>query len=220
MTAPAVEEKPATAAETVAGALADEAAPEAPDAPEGDGQGDDEPSSPVGDEAPAVRDDGKPFTRADHKALNTALKAARKEARDTAAELTRLRDTTGGKDAAQLVADAEQRASEKFKPLMVKAAARAAFTEAGLVLPAGRADEVYARAVRLLDADTLTITADGLVEGLAEQVEGIRADFPDLFAGAARRAPRISAADKPGGAVAPKTSAERLAAQLLGQRAS
>ncbi len=168
------------------------------------------------DTAPAVRDDGKPFTRKDHAALTEALGKARKDAREQKAEAARLTAAAGGKDVASVVAEADTRAMEKFKPLMVKAAARSAFTEAGLTLPAGRADEVFARVVKLLDSEALTITDDGLVEGLAEQVEAIRADFPDLFAGSApRRAPRIPAADRPG-STPPKTSAERLAASLIG----
>jgi hypothetical protein len=161
------------------------------------------------DDGPAVRDDGQPFTRKDHTALAEALKKARKEARDTAAELTKLKQ----------LADADTRAMEKFKPLMVKAAARSAFTEAGLSLPADRADEVFARAVKLLDTDALTITDDGTVDGLAEQVEAIRADFPDLFA-TTRKAPRIAAADRKTEPAPPKSAAEKLAASLMGRGAA
>lgn len=175
---------------------------------------------PPVDEAdvPAVREDGKPFTAKDHTALSEALKKARKDARDASAELAKVMEAAGGKDVSEALADADTRAMAKFKPLMVKAAARSAFTEAGLSLPANRADEVFARAVKLLDADALTITDDGLVEGLAEQVEAIRADFPDLFS-TSRRAPRIQAADRKTEPAAPKSAAERLAAGLMGRNA-
>lgn len=214
--APAVD--PLTAAVKEAGKATPPEAPPAAPAPEKPAEKQDEAPAVEEDPGPAIRDDGKPFTAKDHTALNEALKKARKEARDSAAELTRLKEATGGKDVSEALKDADTRAHAKFKPLMVKAAARAAFVEAGLTLPAGRIDEVFARAVKLLDLEALTITDDGLVEGLGQQIEGIRADFPDLFSNT-RKAPRLQVADKPAGAAPPATSANRLAEALLGKGA-
>lgn len=171
------------------------------------------------DAAPFTKADGKPFTAKDHAALDTALKAARKDARDAKAETTRLTAAAGGKDVAVVLAEAETTAEAKWKPLMVRAAARGAFAEAGLTVPEGAGDSVFTRAVQLLDLTALTISDDGLVEGLAEQVEEIRGDFPGLFATADPaprvKPPRLSAADKPP-ATKPKTAAELLAARLTG----
>lgn len=168
-----------------------------------------------------VKDDGSPFTRADLDGLQNALKASRKEARDAKGELATLKTKGADRPVEEIEADIEAAATAKWKPLMVKAAARAAFAEAGLVLPKDRADEALARAVRLLDTDTLTISDDGLVVGLADQVEALRSDFPDLFAGSAARRPgRIDAGDKAGSGKPPASTAELIAAGLLGQRAS
>lgn len=191
------------------------------DEAEGDGPAEEEASTEdataEGDDGPATRDDGKPFTRKDHTALRDSLKAARKEAREATAELAKARQATDGKDVAEVVAEADTRAEAKFKPLMVKAAARAAFVESGLVLPAGRESEVLARAIRLLDADALTISDEGNVVGLDEQVASVRDDFPDLFAQARRSTPRVAAADRSSSPTPPKGAAARLAEGLIGR---
>jgi hypothetical protein len=175
------------------------------------------PEKPADDPAPLVKDDGTPYTRADVDGLQTALKAARKEARDHKAALDALKAKGGDRPLDEVVAEVETTAAAKWKPLMVRAAARAAFAEAGLSLPEGRQEEALARAVRLLDEDTLTISDAGTVEGLAEQVESIRSDFPDLFSTAPQRRPRIQAADRQGAAKPPASAADRLAAALLGR---
>lgn len=175
-----------------------------------------EPEAVESDDDPFTKADGTPFTRKDHSALQEALKKSRKEARDHAAEVTRLTAAAGGKDVSAAIADADQRAAEKWKPLLVTASARGLFAEAGLTLPDGRVDEVLGRAMRLLDSDALTVGEGGHIEGLKEQIEEIRTDFPELFRGAAGRtaAPRIQAADKRS-VVAPLSPAEQLAARLL-----
>lgn len=175
-----------------------------------------EPLAAEVDDEPFSKEDGKPFTRRDHEALQAALKAARKEARDAKAEATKLTAATGGKDVTAVVAEADQRAEGKWKPLLVTASARGLFAEAGLSLPEGRAEEVLGRAMRLLDVDALTVADGGHIEGLKDQIEEIRRDFPELFRGSAGRtaAPRIQAADRQA-AVTPKSHAEQLAARLL-----
>lgn len=172
---------------------------------EGESEGDESAQEPPveeaeGDDTPAMREDGKPFTRKDLQSLQEALKKVRKEAREAKAEATRLaaasQDAKAGADA---IAQAETAAAEKYKPLIIRAHARGVFAEAGLSLPEGRSDEVFARAVRLLDMDALTVGDDGVVEGLREQVEEIRADFPELFTTARNRAtgaPKVQAAEK------------------------
>ena len=174
----------------------------------------DEPAKPE----PLLKDDGTPYTKADITGLQTALKAARKDAREYKAQLEELKAKGGDRPLDEVIAEAESNATAKWKPLMVRAAARAAFAEAGLALPEGRQEEAFQRAVRLLDEDALTISEDGLVEGLAEQVESIRKDFPDLFTTARR--PRIQAADRPAGPKPAPTAADRLAELLAGRKAS
>jgi hypothetical protein len=74
-----------------------------------------------------------------------------------------------------------------------------------------------ARVFKLLDVDDLTIEDDGTVDGLAEQVEEIKGDFPELFAAVGRsRAGRVDGADRGTGNGKPKTASEIQAAALLG----
>lgn len=186
----------------------DENAPES--APEG-----------VAEAAPPVKPDGTPYTMADIEALQEALRKARKDARAAArgrgVELPPVDGDDSAPDVDKLRAEVESAAVAKWKPLVVRTAARSAFVEAGLVLPKDGADEALARVVRLLDLDDIDVTEDGQVDGLAEQVDEIKRDFPELFASARRPAARVDAGGKPAAPVAPKSSAELLAAQLLGR---
>ena len=168
-------------------------------------------------DGPLLKDDGSPYTKADIDALQEALRKARKDAR--AATRGRGVESSDGDapDPDKVRADTERAAADKWKPVLVRTAARTAFVEAGLALPKDGADEAMARVVRLLDLDDLDVTDDGQVDGLREQVEDIRRDFPELFS-TTKRAPRVDAAGKSGTPTPPKTAAERLAAQLTGGR--
>ncbi len=172
-----------------------------------------------GQDGSLTKDDGTPFTRKDLDALHDALRKARREAKRAKSEQPTETKPDDGPDAKQAAEQATKAAEGKWKPLMVKAAARSAFVEAGLTLPRDGADTAMGRVLKMLDMDDLEITDDGQVDGLREQVEDIRRDFPELFATAARRPARVDGADKPGQQnAAPKTSAERIAAGLLGGR--
>lgn len=180
------------------------------------------PETPEAPEEPAqdalTKPDGTPFTKTDLDGLQTALRAARKDAREALAEVATLKTKTGDRSVEQIEQEAATVAESTWKPRLVRQAARAAFAEAGLALPAGRETEAVARAVRLLDVDSLTVDDEGTVVGLAEQVDSLRSDFPDLFAGVAnRRPPAINAGDRPAGAKPPVSVADRLAAQLTGR---
>lgn len=168
---------------------------------------------------PPVKADGKPYTQADIDALQTALRKSRKDAR-TARRGGPAADKgkDDGEDPEKARVDAESAAEAKWKPTVVRTAARAAFAEAGLVLPKGKADATMARALRLLDVDDLEINEDGDVEGLEEQIEEIKLDFPDLFATQQRKPGRVEAADRGSGGGKTKTTADLIAGQLLGSR--
>lgn len=165
--------------------------------------------------AALLKADGKPFERSDLDALNTALRAARSDAKTANAQLAAAKAAGSDRDPAEVAAETTTSVEGVWRPRLVKSAARSALTAAGLALPEGRETEVMARAIRLLDVDALTVTDDGEVEGVAAQVESLRGDFPDLF-GATRRASRaVNPADRPGSAGAPKSTAELLVAQHL-----
>lgn len=172
-------------------------------------------------EAPAVgpltKTDGTPYTQADIDGLHDALRKARRDARSAArGRGVDAPPDVDAPDVDKVRADSDAAAATKWKPMVVRSAARTAFVEAGLTLPKDGADGAMARVVRLLDLNDIDVNDDGEVDGLREQVEDIRRDFPELFAPARRTAARIDAAGKVTEGIAPKTSAERLAAQLLG----
>ena len=174
--------------------------------------------------------DWKPPTKADWDKVQESLRKARRDAR--VARKTGTGTSTGGNsgspdddkpDVAKAVAEAVTAADGKWKPMVVRSAARAAFTEAGLVLPKGNADRAMKRVMRLLDVEELDITDDGDVEGLSEQVEEIKADYPDLFAGNGtgaggrpRGGGKVDASDRGTGGGKAKSASELQAAALLG----
>jgi hypothetical protein len=166
----------------------------------------------VEDDAPAVRPDGQPFTAGDLRRLQETLKKARRDARSAkSGRQTTEATKTAAEEAA---AEASRAAEAKFKPVVVRTAARAAFLEAGLVLPKGRSDAAFNRAVKLLDLDELEITDDGDVEGLAEQIDDLKAEFPELFV-STRRPGRIDGAGREGtDNSGQRSSAAKLAALL------
>jgi len=171
-------------------------------------------------------DDWKPPSRADWDKVQAALKKARQDARAAkrAKTASGQNTDTGDKgdddklDVEKVKADAAAEADGKWKPKVVRSAARAAFIEAGLVLPKKNADAVLGRVLRLLDVDDLEISDDGEVDGLSDQVEEIKSDFPDLFVANGRsRAGRVDGADRgTGGTGKAKTASELQAAYLLG----
>lgn len=150
------------------------------------------------------------------------MKAALKKAnRDAERNRRRATETppVDVPDVDKVRAETEQATAGKYKPMVVKAHARTAFVEAGLVLPKDNHDTAMARVLKLLDLDDLDITDDGQVDGLREQVEDIRRDFPELFATTnGRRVPRVDGADRGAAPAAPKSSAEKLAATVMGAR--
>lgn len=166
-----------------------------------------------GSDVPALRADGKPFTQADLRRMQDSLKKARKSARELAAgksgDGTADEKKTSDPDAE---ATALAKAEAKYKPVVVRQAAKAAFTEAGLILPKGRSSEALSRALKLLDMAELDLTDDGEVEGLEDQIEDLKAEYPMLFA-STRRPGRIDGADRDGAAARrPKSSADKIAA--------
>lgn len=155
-----------------------------------------------------------PPSREDWDTLQTALKKARQDARSAKRDAQKPAEDAPDPDKA--AAEATAAAEGKFKPLIVKARARSAFAEAGLVLPKDNPEGALSRALKLLDLDDIDVADDGQVDGLREQVEAIRRDFPELFV-TTRKPARVDAADRPSGGGAPKSSAEQLASLLSGR---
>lgn len=158
--------------------------------------------------------DWTPPTQQDWENVQLALKKARQDARAAKRTAPPAEDAP---DVDKAVAAASEAASAKYKPLVVKAHARAAFAEAGLVMPKGKTDAALARALRLLDLGDIDVDDNGEVTGLTEQIEEIKGEFPELFAQKAARPARIDSADKGNaGNGKPKSSAEVMAAMING----
>lgn len=140
-----------------------------------------------------------------------ALKKANAEARKNRLKVKAAAEGVADQDAEREIT---ARVEAKMKPVVVRAAARAAFAEAGMDAKA------VSRAFRLLDLDDVTIDEDGEVSGLAEQVEEIREEFPGMFAakpGARPRTGKVDAGRTGGESTKPKTSAQILTEQMFGR---
>lgn len=171
----------------------------------------DEDTEPAEDSA--EDSDWTPPSKEDWVKVNEALRKARQDAR-AAKRAKNAPSAEGEKNPEDVEAEITGRVEAKYKGVVVRQAARAAFAEAGLVLPKGREDSALKKALKLLDVDDIDITADGDVDGLAEQIEDIKADYPELFA--RPRASRIDAAPRGKPPVQEKSTAEWLAAALTG----
>lgn len=171
-----------------------------------------DPPAPPPADPPA--DDWKPPTKDDVERMQRALAKANAEAKDWRTKHKTLADqhSTDADKAAREQAEAAER---KYKPLAVRAAAKAAFLEAGLQ---GGSPERVTKLVRMLDLDSITIDDDGDVRGLDEQVKAVKADYPELFTTQEKRPPRVSAGDKPPTNGRVLTTGEKIAAQVLGGR--
>jgi hypothetical protein len=112
---------------------------------------------------------------------------------------------------------AEADAERKFKPIAVRSAAKAALLEAGL---SDVSDARMKRLLRQIDMDDVDIDEDGDVLGLDGQIDGIKEDFPELFATKTerKRVPKLDASGRStgGDGAKPKSMGEKIAASVLG----
>lgn len=162
------------------------------------------PADPPADWTPPTKDE---WDRA-QKALAKA-NAEAKDRREKLQALQRQHEDDAGKATREKAEEAERR----YKPIAVRAAAKAAFLEAGL--QSSSPDRV-AKLVRMLDLDAITVDDTGDVTGLDDQVATIKADYPELFTPAEKKPPRLNAGDKPPAGGRPKRSSDLIAAAVLG----
>lgn len=178
-------------------------------------------------------DEWTPPTRDEVERMQKALAEANAEAKRNRLRLRELRrgqrtteakqgsGADDGADTARAVQEAAEAAERKFKPVAVRAAARAKFLEAGLD-PEDKG--AMSRLLRLVDMDEVDLDDDGDPVGLDEQIDDIKDDFPRLFekpepvepAKPERRrsVPRINGANRDGKAPEPKTTGEKHMARL------
>jgi hypothetical protein len=172
---------------------------------EGLGDDGDDESDDDGDEG--EDDSWEPPTKAEFEAMQAKLKKANAEAKRhrLAAKQTGAKAET---DVEKAVEAARGEVEAKYKPLVVRTAAKAALAEAGLI---GKPD----RLLKLLDMDAIDIDDEGDIDGLEDQIKELRADYPDLFQ-KRTRAGRVNGADRQGSSGERKlSSAERIAQMAL-----
>lgn len=175
-------------------------------------------------------DDYTPPSKAEWARVQAALGDANKEAKKFRLELREFRrqqqeeKRKGETEREAEVREAREKAAAdaeaRYKPLLVRVAARDALIDAGAVLAdaAGKPSASRLnRILRLLDLAELEVADDGRVSGLDAQVQQVKKDAPEFFAERKPPArPRADAADRPPEPKKPRSSAERLAATLPG----
>ena len=175
-----------------------------------------DPTDPPADPPADPAEDWQPPTQAEWERTQAALKRANDEAKTHRQKLKDAQKASEDADG-RAAREAAEAAEKRLKPVAVRSAARAAFLEAGL---ADAKPERVAKLLRMLDLDAIEVTDDGDVTGLDDQVTGIKADYPELFAKSKQGAPRIDGSNRqPGNGQQPKTTGEKIAAQLFGRSA-
>lgn len=130
----------------------------------------------------------------DVEAMQAALKKANDEAKTYRLERNSLKEEL----------DRAQTASQEFKAGYVQMKAEKALAEAGLS---------NGKAAKYLDYSKVTVTDAGELEGLAEQLESLKEDLPELFATTKSLARGADASDRRE-AQTQKRSADKLIANL------
>lgn len=155
-----------------------------------------------GEEEADGEDEGDEELGAPGKKALERERAARKEAER---ELKKLR-RDGEDESAKALREATEAVETKYHGLMARAAFRAELAEAGL-------RKGQDKMLRLLDLESIEVDEDGTVEGVAEQVKALRAEFPELFSRTREAAGRGDGGRKGEAPSKKLTSAERLALQ-------
>ena len=190
-----------------------------------------EPTTPAGEAAPEVTPDApeapkpappKPDPAIDLK--DAALKKANREAAERRHTITTLEaeiaalKLSNASAEEKALAEATKRAAEeteaKYRPAVVKANANAALAAAGC-----KDAEVRKTLLRLVDAKAVEIGDDGdVTSGLDDQIENLKAQFPEKFAEPKPVVPsarQVDAGDKKPAPVK-RTVADELAKRLTG----
>lgn len=164
------------------------------------------------DDNPPAGDAWKSPTREEWDTVQAALKKANREAKQRRTELDTLKQAGEKPDEKALreaAAAATKEADGRWKPRYVAAAAKDALRDAGL---RGNPE----RLLRLIDHAAVEVDDEGTVAGLDAQVAALKKDYPEFFGRPTSR--DIDGGDRGGrgDGKTKMTSAQRLAAQLLG----
>lgn len=208
----------------------DEPDVEVDDEPEEEPEPDREPEETPKPKPPAKKaedepgDEYVPPSREEWERVRRTLAKRKQEKLDVQRQLNELRDKHREQetDTEKAVREAAEKAEARYKPIVVKKAARAALIQAGATAAVEgdkeKSEARLSRLLKLIDVSDLSIEEDGEVLGLDEQVESLRADYPELFDAPARKPKaRPTGAPRPPAPEKPKSTAEQHAARILGR---
>lgn len=174
---------------------------------ENDTPGMGDPAEGEGDESKDEKPDADP-----NAGLKSALAKERAAAKQLAKELAALKaqnETDAQKSTREQVEKAREDAEKTWRPRVISYAAEVALSRAGCTKPE--------RLLKLIDDDSIEIDDDGKVSGIEGQIKALKKDFPELFPARSGGARDVDAGDRGGKADGkPKSSAERIAAMMLG----
>lgn len=186
------------------------------------------PKPPARKPAPAADEpdeDYVPPSKEEWERVRRTLAKRKEEKLEVQRQLNELRDKHREQetDAEKAIREAAEKAEAKYKPIVVAKAARAALIQAGATAAVeGDKDKTEARLKRLLklvDVGDLIVDDDGEVLGLDEQIDGLRADYPELFEAKDKPAPkpRPTGAPRKPAQEKKKSTAEIHAERILGR---
>lgn len=169
------------------------------------------PSEATTEAAEKPADEFTPPTREEWTRTQAALKKANEQAKQHRMKVQELSKANEDADS-KAAREATEQAQAKFKPIAVKAAAKAEFLAAGLNDPKG---ERVAKLSRLLDLDQVDVDDDGEVSGLSEQIASIKTDYPELFERKPAKPGRVDTAGRKPADDRPKSTGEKHAELLF-----
>lgn len=177
----------------------------------------------------AEKDPAKPApTAEDWEKLEAAMlneRTLRKKREGQIAEMRKERkaaEVTGDTAEADKIRKAEDAAAARYKPVAVRAAAKAALLEANFQNPT---EERVKKLIRRLDLEEIDVDDDGDITGLQDQIDQLVDDFPELFTvpaipasapvAAPKKTPRVSTSNKPPVEQKPTSTGASIAAKIL-----
>lgn len=137
--------------------------------------------------------------------VKAALAKANEEAKNNRLALKEQKQTEQSADSEALKNEATT-----YKNLFLKTAASSALKDAGVT---GSADRLF----KLLDLDAIEVNTDGEVSGIEDQIDGLKADFPELFSKPAPKKKASVNAGNTGPVNQQKTPSQLQAERLLGK---
>lgn len=177
-------------------------------------QGESPKPKPPADKEPE-HDPFTPPSEAEWRKTQAALKKANEEGKRHRLRAKELEEKTRATetDHEKALREAREQGEARYRAPLVKAAARAALSEAGLN---GSTDRV----LRLLDLEALSVDDDGDVIGIDGEVDRLRSEFPEFFQVVKPKPKaRPTVADRKPVEEKPKSAAERHAMKVLGRTA-